>query len=134
MSQENVQVAREAFADFQAGNPGWIDWIDPEIGWDFTAYPLADLPSEGRGRDGLMSEVMETYFSGWLDLRQEIVETVDGGDDVVVILHETARMRDSDTVIEREVAHVWTVRDRKWVFWRILPDRATALEAAGLRE
>jgi ketosteroid isomerase-like protein len=59
---------------------------------------------------------------------------VDSGDDVVVVQHETVRLRDSDTVLERDTFHVWTVREGQWVFWRILPDRNAALEAAGLRE
>jgi hypothetical protein len=41
-------------------------------------------------------------------------------------------MRDSDAVLERDMAHVWKVRDRKWVYWRIYPDWGSALEAAGL--
>jgi ketosteroid isomerase-like protein len=133
MSQENVEIAREAFAGFHAGDPDWTEWVHPEIEWDFSAYPLADLPSRGRGRDELLS-VIATYMSGWLDLRQEIAETIDCGDDVVVIVHEAARMRDSETELERDVAHVWTVRDRKWVFWRILPDREAALRATRLQE
>jgi ketosteroid isomerase-like protein len=134
MSQENVEIAREVFRRFRAGDQTWIEWVDPEIGWDFSAYPLADLPSRGRGREGLVSEVLDTYFGGWVDYEGEIVETVDAGDDIVVIIHEAARMRDSDTRLERDVAHIWTIHDGKWVFWRILPDREAALEAAGLSE
>jgi ketosteroid isomerase-like protein len=114
MSQENVEIAREAFRRFHAEDKTWIDWIDRDIGWDFSAYPLADLPSIGRGRDELLRDVLDIYFSGWLDYRGEIVETVDAGDDVVVIIHEAARMRDSDAVLERDVAHVWTFREGKW--------------------
>jgi ketosteroid isomerase-like protein len=133
MSQENVELAREAFRRFHAGDQTWIEWVDPEIGWDFSAYPLADLPTRGRGRQELLSDVLDTYFSGWLDYEGEIVETADAGDDIVVVIHEAARMRGSDTMLERDVAHIWTFRDGKWVFWRILPDREAALEAAGLR-
>ena len=134
MSQENVEIVRTAYAAFQAGDPDWSSWVHPDITWDFSAYPLADLPSKGQGREALLSEVIETYFSGWVDYRGEIVETIDVGDDVVVILHEKARMRGSEVTLERDVAHVWTVREGKWVRWLILPDRDAALEAAGLSE
>jgi ketosteroid isomerase-like protein len=134
MSRENVELAREAFRRFQSGDQTWIDVVDPEIGWDFSGNPLADLPNSGRGRENLLSDVLDTYFSGWLDYEGEIVEALDGGDDIVVILHEAVRLRDSDTTLEREIAHVWTFRDGRWVFWRIFPDREAALEAAGLRE
>jgi ketosteroid isomerase-like protein len=134
MSQENVDLAHEAFRRFHAGDQSWIEWVDPDISWDFSAYPLADLPTSGRGREPLLSDVLDTYFSGWLDYKGEIVEAIDAGDDVVVIIHEAARLRNSDVMLERDVAHVWTFSDGKWVFWRILPDREAALEAAGLRE
>jgi ketosteroid isomerase-like protein len=93
-----------------------------------------DLPNSGRGRDALLSDVIETYFSGWVDYQGEITETVSAGDDVVVVVHERVRMRDSDAVLERDLVHVWTIRDRKWVYWRIYPDRDSALEAVGLEE
>jgi ketosteroid isomerase-like protein len=134
MSQENVEVAREAYTRFQAGDPAWSDWVHPEIEWDFSGNPLADLPNRGRGRDALLKEVIETYFSGWIDYHGEITETVDAGDDVVVMIHERVRMRDSDAVLERDLAHVWTIRDRQWVYWRIYPDWDSALEAVGPSE
>ena len=134
MSQENVEIARQAYAAFQAQDPNWAEWVHPEIKWDFSAYPLADLPSRGRGREALLTKVIETYFSGWVDYRGEVVEMLDAGDDVIVLLHESARMRDSDVELERVVAHIWTVRNGKWVRWLILPSRDAALEAAGLSE
>lgn len=59
---------------------------------------------------------------------------VGSGDDVVVVQHETVRPRESHAVLERDMFHVWTVREGKWVFGRILPDRNAALEAAGVPE
>jgi ketosteroid isomerase-like protein len=56
------------------------------------------------------------------------------GDDVVVVIHETARMRGSEVTLERQLAHVWTVRDGKWVRWLILPSRDAALTVAGFSE
>jgi ketosteroid isomerase-like protein len=134
MSQENVELIREVFGRFQAGDPGWRDWVHPEIQWDFSAYPLADIPTRGRGRDEVLTKVIDTYYSGWLSYQAEITEMIGSGDDVVVVQHEKVRLRDSDTVLERDTFHVWTVREGKWVFWRILPNRNAALEAAGLRE
>jgi ketosteroid isomerase-like protein len=131
MSAESVAFARELYERFVAGDPAWVEWIDPDIEWDFSSNPLADLPSRGRGRDEMLSEVVETYFSGWIDYTSEVIEMVDCGDDVVVVLHETTRMRGSDAVVERDITHIWTVRNRKWVRWRVFPSREAALEAAG---
>ncbi len=135
MSQENVGLVLEGFRRFQAGEPGWADdWVHPEIEWDFSAYPLADLPTVGRGRTALLADVIETYMSGWRDLRQEITEVIDAGDDVLVVIHETAGLRGSETVVERDVSHLWTVEDGVWTRWRLYATREEALEAAGLSE
>ena len=53
---------------------------------------------------------------------------------MVVIVHERARMRGSDMVLDRDLAHVWTVRDGRGVRLRVFKTRAEALEAAGLEE
>jgi ketosteroid isomerase-like protein len=135
MSEENVRIVSDRFRRFQEGDPGWADdWVHPDIEWDFSAYPLADLPTLGRGRDALLTEVIQTYLSGWRDLRQEITEMVDAGDDVLVVIHETVGLRGSDAVLERDVSHLWTVEDGKWTKWRLYATREEALEAAGLSE
>jgi ketosteroid isomerase-like protein len=134
MSQENVDLIRETFARFQAGDARWADLVDPDIEWDFSAYPLADIPTRGRGREDVLTKVIETYYSGWRDYEAEITEMIEAGDDTVVIQHEVVRVADSDQALERDTFHVWTVRDGSWVRWLIFPDRDSALEAAGLRE
>jgi ketosteroid isomerase-like protein len=134
MSEENVEAVREAFDRFQAGDAGWTELVHPDVEWDISAHPLPDVPNRGRGRDDLLATVLATYLSGWLDYRSEIKEIIDAGDDVVMILHETARMRDSGAVLERDIAQVWTVRGRMWVFFRVFQSKAQALEAVGLYE
>ena len=133
MSQENVEVIVGGFRRFEAGDDRWTEYIHPDVEWDLSAYPLADLPTRGSGRERYL-ETVSTYFSGWLDYKQEIKETIDAGDEVIVVVHETARLRDSETTIERDSAHVWTVRDGKVARWRVFEDRQQALEAAGLEE
>jgi ketosteroid isomerase-like protein len=134
MSQENVERIRDTFRRFQSGDPGWIDAIDRDVEWDISAHPLPDVPNRGRGREQLLNEVFATYFSGWLDYRPEIRETIDAGDDVVLVLHETARLRDSDTALDRDLVQVWTMRDGRSVVLRVFPTKATALDALGLSE
>jgi ketosteroid isomerase-like protein len=103
MSEENVERVRETFRLFQTGDSGWTKTINRDIAWDISAYPLPDVPNRGHGRDRLLREVFATYFSGWLDYRVEIQEAIDAGDDVVVVLRETARLRDSDAALDREI-------------------------------
>ncbi len=134
MSEENIERVRETFRRFQTGDPGWIKTIDRDIAWDISAYPLPDVPNRGRGRDRLLREVFTTYFSGWLDYRVEIREAIDAGVDVVVVLRETARLRDSDAALDREIVQVWTVGGGLYVRFRVLRAKAAALVAVGLSE
>ncbi len=134
MSEENVELVRDAFRRFQSRDQGWIDVLDRDVEWDISAHPLPDVSNRGRGRDRLLGEVFATYFSGWLDYTVEIRETVDAGDDVVIVLHETARLRGSDTGLDRELVQVWTMRNGLSVFFRVFPTKTEALEAAGVSE
>jgi ketosteroid isomerase-like protein len=134
MSQENVEMVRDTFRRFQAGDQGWIEAVDRDIEWDISAHPLPDVPNRGRGRENLLTEVLATYFGGWLDYRPEIRETIDAGDDVLVVLHETARLRDSDTALDRDLVQVWTVRNGLSVLFRVFPTKAAALDALELSE
>jgi ketosteroid isomerase-like protein len=137
MSQENVEIMRRAFEQWQDGG-GTFDAIPIEayaedVQWDLSAYPLVDLPNRGSGRDNLL-ETFARYLSGWRNYRPEVREYIDAGENVVVVLHETAGIAGSDADIERDVFQVWTLRDGRVVKWRVFETREEALEAAGLRE
>ena len=137
MSQENVEITRRRFEQWQA-NGGTFDAIPIEayaedVEWDLSAYPLVDLPSRGSGRDQLF-DTFANYFSGWKNYSPEAREYIDAGENVVVVLHEEATVADTDVVLERDVSHVWTLRDGLVVKWRIFETRQEALEAAGLSE
>jgi ketosteroid isomerase-like protein len=66
--------------------------------------------------------------------RREIRETIDAGDDVVVVVHETARLRDSGTALDRDLVEVWTLRDGLAVLFRVFPTKAAPLDAVGIGE
>ena len=89
---------------------------------------LADFPDRGSGRDAFVGH-MANYLSGWTDYEASPKELIDRGDDVVVILHERARMPDSDMMLDRDLPSVWTVRDGRAVRFRVFKTRAEALEA-----
>ena len=134
MSQENVELVRRSFELWQAGRvDAWIETIDAGVEWDISAHPLPDFPNSGIGRDALVGH-MAAYLSGWNDYEVSNKETIDGGDDVIMIMHERARMRGSEMVLDRDLPTVWTVRDGRAVRYRVFKTRADALEAAGLSE
>ena len=134
MSQENVEVIRASFELWRNGRAGeWIGTLDADIEWDISAHPLPDFPDRGSGRDAFVGH-MGNYLSGWTGYEASTKELIDRGDNVVVILHERARMPDSDMMLDRDLPTVWAVRDRRAVRFRVFKTRAEALEAVGLSE
>jgi ketosteroid isomerase-like protein len=133
MSQENVELVRQGLEYWRAGRIGeWIQTLDPDFDWDISAHPLPDFPDRGTGRDAWARHMAE-YLAGWNDYEATVEELIDaGGSDIVLILHERARMRASDVVLDRDLPMVWTVRGGHSVRIRVFKTRAQALEAAGL--
>jgi uncharacterized protein len=135
MSEENVEVVRRGMELWLGGDfEGWRTTIDPDVGWDISMHPLPDVPNHGRGRDALVTDMLAVYMSGWTDYSAELKEMVDAGDHVVLVLQETAKMRDSGVPLDRDLVHVWTVRDERATFLRVFRTKAEALEAVGLSE
>jgi ketosteroid isomerase-like protein len=137
MSEENVEIMRQAFEQWQRAGATAdavpVEVYADEIEWDQSAYPLADMPDRGTGRDALLNH-FTSYLSGWTNYQAEAREFIDAGENVVVVVHEKARIGDSGVLVERDLVQVWTVRDGRAVIYRTFKTRGAALEAAGLRE
>lgn len=131
MSEENVEVIRKMYDGFaRAGPEGMLEFMDPEV--DHRAI-------EGAPDDiGVFSgyDAMRRYYGQWVamfdDLRAGVEELIDAGDQVVAMLHVTARMKGSEAPIDMRLGVVWTLRDGKAVSGREYARRQEALEAAGL--
>ena len=135
MSEENVEVVRRGAELWLSGDvDGWLKTIDPDVGWDISMHPLPDVPNCGQGRDALATDMLAVYMSGWTNYSVELKEMVDAGDHVVLVLHETAKMRDSGVPLDRDLVHVWTVRDGRATFLRVFRTKVEALEAVGLSD
>ena len=134
MSRENVDsVARSWELWLRRDFDAWLETIDPDIEWDLSAYPLVDWPDHGKGRQELLKQVTQ-YVAGWVGHHQEVRELIDAGDDVVAVVHETARMRESGATLDRDLIFVFTLREGRAVRWRVFETKEDALEAVGLSE
>jgi ketosteroid isomerase-like protein len=135
MSEENVELVRRGFDLWKGGDlEGWLETIDPAIGWDISTHPLPDVPNRGQGRESFITDMLPTYMSGWNDYSAELKEVSGAGEHIILVAHETATMRDTGVPLERDLVQLWTVRGGKAVFLRVFRTQAEALEAAGLRE
>ena len=130
MSQENVEVVRDAYEAWNAGdNHALRELCDPNIIW----RPPEGWPEPGPfvGREEVMRwfDQLREAFDAYVT---ELSDIIDAGDRVVVrqIWHGAGHGPEANV----EATSVLTVRKGRVIgveqFW----DRAEALEAAGLSE
>ena len=134
MSEENVEVVRDAAAAFNRGDlDTWSEFWTDDI--DYRAVEGApDDHGPIHGRDALRG-----YARDWLDtfdhFRQVPVEQIDAGDDkVIVVFKVSGRAKLSGVETDLTYAALYTFRDGKIERGREYWTRDEALEAAGLRE
>ena len=134
MSQENVEIVREAFEAFLGGDQEkTAQLVDPALEFHGTIGGL----QEGQIAHG-QSEIDQTFESedleAWEERRLEPEEFLDAGEDVVVLLHEYRRGKGSGVELETETAVVVTVSGGRVVRIQGYMDREAALAAVGLSD
>jgi ketosteroid isomerase-like protein len=138
MSDENVEIATRAFAEFQAGlatgNPAApIDagLIAPGIAWIVPTAP--GLRPVYRGREEFI-EFMHTWTEDF-DWSIELDRVIDAGNDrVVVISHQRAAGKASGVPVELHMGALWELEGGQVIRIENFFDPADALKAAGLSE
>jgi len=74
------------------------------------------------------------WLDTWDEHRFDLEEVVEGGDNVVVLVHITARGKASGVEVDVRFYAQFKVPDGKVVYIFDHEDRALALEAAGLQD
>ena len=133
MSRENVEIVLRAYEALNDRAFSRIsEFLDPEVEIDVSRNVLNPGMHHGHSDfEGMVRATDEV----WEDFRNEILETIDAGDRVVVAVRNTATGGASGVMTQMELFHVLTLREGKIV--RIvggLRSRAEALELAGLSE
>jgi ketosteroid isomerase-like protein len=144
MSLENVEIVRALqpppdwnlvtqFGD-DAAFAVVAEGIAPHLDDDFEALGSAGVERvRHRGLEGLRAVWLE-WLEPWESYRVEIEELIDAGSDVIVLTRDYGRRPGMTAEVSVHAAAVWTVRAGKVARANFYPDRAAALEAAGLRE
>lgn len=134
MSQENVEVVRDAFDAFTRGD---IEGVLRRCDEDIVITQPPELPGvspQQRGHSGVF-EAFAIWPEQWDDYSIEISRIVaDPGEHVVVATRQRGRGKQSQVNVEVEMTFVFTVRDRRIVEWRLFMREDQALEAVGLPE
>ena len=134
MSQENVEIVRDAFVAYNRGDLDalldeyWVDDIDYRA---VEGAPDDHGPIHGKA-------AMRAYFQDWFDtfddLKVDPLELIDAGEDVVAVLQFGGRAKLSGVETDLTFAVVYTLRNGKVARGREYWTKEQALEAAGLRE
>ena len=138
MSHENVEIASRAIAalnesDLMVGGgdplPTLREFCDPDVEWDFSRRGVD--PEIYRGYEGWL-RIAQQFGEAWHELRMEVEEIIDSGDDVVLFTNMIG-MSKSGVKLSQRVSQVWTFRDGKIVRDQYFgDDREACLRAAGL--
>ena len=134
MSQENVEIVRDAAAAFNRGDlDAWLEYWTDDIDYRAIEGALDDR--------GLMhgKDAVRAHYQDWLDtfddLKAEPLELIDAADEqVVTVLRFGGRAKLSGVESDLTFAVVYTLRDGKIARGREYWTRDEALEAAGLSE
>jgi ketosteroid isomerase-like protein len=134
MSQENVEIVRDAAAAFNRGDlDTWFEYVTDDI--DYRAAEGApDDHGPIHGKDALRA-----YMRDWLDMfddfKSEPVELIDAGEDkVIAVVRISGRAKLSGVETDLTYAAFYTFRDGKINRGREYWTRDQALGAAGLLE
>jgi ketosteroid isomerase-like protein len=112
MSQENVDLVRGGYDDFNSGNvEGVLARLHPDVEW---IEPGGGNAPSGtfRGPDSVANDVFAKTGENFDEFTCSVEEASDEGDTVVV----TARFKgknNSGAELDTQAEHVWEVRDGK---------------------
>jgi ketosteroid isomerase-like protein len=130
VGKAEIQVLREGYAAASRG-----DWADAfrEVDADFELKTADRVPVPGtiRGPDAIRA-FLQDLLGPFDQVEAEPQEFFERGDQIVVFLLVRLRPRGSSAMVENRIAHVWTLRDGRFVHFEIFPEREKALEAVGL--
>ena len=132
MSEENVEIVRLSYERFNRGEvDGFLELCAPE----FEFRDLPALPGSGVtvGHDAFRAWFRQ-ISDAFDDLRFEVEELIDAGDQVVVVNRATGSGSGSGAEVNTNFSNVWTLRDGKAVSAVSHDTHDEALEAAGLSE
>ena len=128
MSEENIEVVRRMHeAYFQGDFENAMSACAEDVVWQ-------DQHGTYHGHEGVAQSIAR-WTGAWEGLHQEVDDILEtDGDDVVVLLRQSARGKGSGASVESVVGWIYTVTGGKISRGRGFTNADEALEAAGLSE
>ena len=127
MSQQNVELIKEMYAAFQAGDfDRALGSLDSRVVIDATARVDGGI---GHGPEGFV-EVIGPWLAAFDDWHEEVEEVRDLGDRVCVVAVQRGRAKDTGIEIHTRYAVVYEVDDGAVTSMRLYHDLDSALDDA----
>jgi ketosteroid isomerase-like protein len=108
---------------------GMLDFLDPQLEW--RAPESVPWGGTFHGREGFR-EFVGKLLDQPVEFRREMLEYLDAGERIVVLLRQMGRRKGSDTEYDVPEVHIWTIRDGKIVDFEGSFDTATVLRTLQL--
>jgi ketosteroid isomerase-like protein len=137
MSQENVEVVREVYERWSEGDfRASVELFDPHVVLVLRPEFGPDSPDAVTylGPEAIAAYTRDNLLKTWTDFTMKAEEIVAAGESVLVGVHQHGVGRASGVPTEMRFFTLWTFRGGKVIRIESFPERAEALEAAGLRE
>jgi len=133
MSQDNVELVRGLYAEWEKGHFWSAELYAPDVEWHWSsaARALRGGRASYKGLAEIGAAVREWVSEwGWWSITAE--KLIDAGDRVVVLTTIRASLKDGRGEVHDRGADVITLRDGQIVGIEIFDTPEEALEAAGL--
>jgi ketosteroid isomerase-like protein len=132
MSEENVEITRRMYAEWERGNFWTGNYFDPDVRVTWVDPILAPRP-ETQGIDELTDGYIE-FLRTWETITARAEQILDAGDNVVIEELWKGRGKASGAPTEVRQSSVLTLSEGKITRMVVYRNLADALEAAGLSE
>jgi ketosteroid isomerase-like protein len=130
MSQQNVEIVREAFdAYFRGDQPAMLALAAPDV--VVTQFPDQLDVRDYHGHDGLI-ESMTDWIGNWDDWSIEVLRAEQLGELVLVAARQRGRGKGSGAPIQADASFVFTLRDDKIARWQMFHSEQEARQALGM--
>jgi ketosteroid isomerase-like protein len=134
MSEENMEIVRNAFAAYERGDMDAMLRLADE---DIVITQVSDvpgIPAQQHGHRGVL-EAFAVWPEQWEDFRVELLRIAAApAGKVIATVRNRGRGKQSGIEVDMEFSFVFTIRDAKITEWQLFVREADALEAAGLSE
>ena len=128
MSEENVELVRLAYERAARGDFAWIDEFPDE----FVFVTSPDVPDAGAYRGQAAREWTKNWIGSFEGMTMEAVDITDAGDKVFLEIRQRGHAGGSEAAVQGSWWQVISFRQGVPIRSELYPDRAKALEVAGL--